>query len=49
MTRLIEEMSHDDVTSCYLAVLWHYASGKDLGELPCVAETTICAICLDLG
>ena len=49
MTWPMEEMPHDDVASCCLAPPWHYASGKDLGELPCVAETTTCAICLDLG
>jgi hypothetical protein len=30
----MEEMPHDDVASCCLAEPWHYASGKDLGELP---------------
>jgi hypothetical protein len=49
MTWLMEEMPHNDVASCCLATPWHYASGKDLSELPRVAETTICAICLNLG
>jgi hypothetical protein len=34
MTWPMEEMPHDDVASCCLAAPWHYASGKDLGELP---------------